>query len=150
MTFKTVVFLLGGFFILAVGLGGAGAVEPDERLDDPVLEQRAREISQQLRCVVCQNQSIDESDAPLARDLRLIIRERLVEGDNDEQVIGFVVDRYGDFVLLKPPFQADTYLLWFGPFIIFLMGGLLIFYYFRKVLGAIPDGDNSDPGDREK
>ena len=150
MTFKTVVFLLGWFFLLAVGLGAAGAVEPDERLDDPVLEQRAREISQQLRCVVCQNQSIDESDAPLARDLRLIIRERLVEGDNDEQVIGFVVDRYGDFVLLKPPFQADTYLLWFGPFIIFLMGGLLVFYYFRKVLGAIPDGDNSDPGDREK
>ena len=150
MTFKTLAFLLAGFFILAGGLGGASAVEPDERLDDPVLEQRAREISQQLRCVVCQNQSIDESDAPLARDLRLIIRERLVEGDNNEQVIGFVVDRYGDFVLLKPPFQADTYLLWFGPFIIFLMGGLLIFYYFRKVLGAVPEDDNSDPGDREK
>ena len=150
MTFKTLAFLLAGFFILVVGLGTAGAVEPDERLDDPVLEQRAREISQQLRCVVCQNQSIDESDAPLARDLRLIIRERLVEGDNNEQVIGFVVDRYGDFVLLKPPFQADTYLLWFGPFIIFLLGGLLIFYYFRKVLGAVPGGDNSDPGDREK
>lgn len=150
MTFKTIVFLLGWFFILAIGLGAAGAVEPDERLDDPVLEQRAREISQQLRCVVCQNQSIDESDAPLARDLRLIIRERLVEGDNDEQVIGFVVDRYGDFVLLKPPFQADTYLLWFGPFIIFLMGGLLVFYYFRKVLSAVPEDDKSDPGDREK
>lgn len=150
MTFKTLAFLLGGFFILVVGLGRAGAVEPDERLDDPVLEQRAREISQQLRCVVCQNQSIDESDAPLARDLRLIIRERLVEGDNNDQVIGFVVDRYGDFVLLKPPFQADTYLLWFGPFIIFLLGGLLIFYYFRKVLGKVPDGDNSGPGDREK
>lgn len=150
MTFKTLAFLLGGFFILVVGLGTAGAVEPDERLDDPVLEQRAREISQQLRCVVCQNQSIDESGAPLARDLRLIIRERLVEGDNNDQVIGFVVDRYGDFVLLKPPFQADTYLLWFGPFIIFLLGGLLIFYYFRKVLGAVPDGDNSGPGDREK
>ncbi len=149
MTFKTLAFLLAGFFILVVGLGTAGAVEPDERLDDPMLEQRAREISQQLRCVVCQNQSIDESDAPLARDLRLIIRERLVEGDNNEQVIGFVVDRYGDFVLLKPPFQADTYLLWFGPFIIFLLGGLLIFYYFRKVLGAVPGGDNSDPGDRE-
>lgn len=150
MTFKTLAFLLAGFFILVVGLGTAGAVEPDERLDDPMLEQRAREISQQLRCVVCQNQSIDESDAPLARDLRLIIRERLVEGDNNEQVIGFVVDRYGDFVLLKPPFQADTYLLWFGPFIIFLLGGLLIFYYFRKVLAAVPGGDNSDPGDREK
>ena len=150
MTFKTPAFLLAGFFILVVGLGTAGAVEPDERLDDPMLEQRAREISQQLRCVVCQNQSIDESDAPLARDLRLIIRERLVEGDNNEQVIGFVVDRYGDFVLLKPPFQADTYLLWFGPFIIFLLGVLLIFYYFRKVLGAVPGGDNSDPGDREK
>ncbi len=110
------------------------AVEPDEELADPVLEARARDISSHLRCVVCQNQSIDDSTAPLARDLRLIIRERLAAGDSDEQVIGFVVERYGDFVLLKPPFQEDTYLLWFGPALILLIGGGLIFVYFRKVL----------------
>ena len=125
--------------VLAIGLGAAYAVEPDERLDDPVLEERAREISQQLRCVVCQNQSIDESDAPLARDLRLIIRERLVAGDDNRAAIEFVVARYGDFVLLKPPFQTDTYFLWVGPFIFVLLGLLLVYYYFRKVLGKIPD-----------
>ena len=125
--------------VLAIGLGAAYAVEPDERLDDPVLEERAREISQQLRCVVCQNQSIDESDAPLARDLRLIIRERLMAGDDNRAAIEFVVARYGDFVLLKPPFQTDTYFLWVGPFIFVLLGLLLVYYYFRKVLAKIPD-----------
>ena len=142
--------MLAGLFMLALGLGAAGAVEPDELLDDPVLEERARDISQQLRCVVCQNQSIDESTAPLARDLRLIIRERLVAGDSNKEVVTFVVDRYGDFVLLKPPFQGDTYVLWFGPFIIFLIGGGLIFYYFRKVLKAVPDQDSSGPAKKGK
>jgi len=129
--------------VLMLVPGAAMAVEPDEVLDDPVLEVRARAISKQLRCVVCQNQSIDESTAPLARDLRLIIRERLVAGDDDRQVITFVVDRYGDFVLLRPPFQGDTYVLWFGPLIIFLLGGAIIFYYFRKVLKAVPDAPGS-------
>ncbi|MCH8171886.1 MAG: cytochrome c-type biogenesis protein CcmH [Proteobacteria bacterium] len=142
--------MLGGLFMLALGLGAAWAVEPDELLDDPVLEERARDISQQLRCVVCQNQSIDESTAPLARDLRLIIRERLVAGDSNKEVVTFVVDRYGDFVLLRPPFQGDTYVLWFGPFIIFLIGGGLIFYYFRKVLKAVPDQDSSGPAKKGK
>lgn len=142
--------MLGGLFMLALGLGAAWAVEPDELLDDPVLEERARDISQQLRCVVCQNQSIDESTAPLARDLRLIIRERLVAGDSNKEVVTFVVDRYGDFVLLRPPFQGDTYVLWFGPFIIFLIGGGLIFYYFRKVLKAVPDQDPSGPAKKGK
>ena len=150
MNRKILKLMLAGFFMLALGLGAAGAVEPDEQLDDPVLEERARDISRQLRCVVCQNQSIDESTAPLARDLRLIIRERLVAGDSNKKVVTFVVDRYGDFVLLRPPFQGDTYVLWFGPFIIFLIGGGLIFYYFRKVLKAVPDQDPSGPAKKGK
>jgi len=91
------------------------AVQPDEILKDPALEARARHLSQELRCMVCQNQSIDDSDAPLAHDLRLLVRERLVKGDSDRQVLGFLVARYGEFVLLKPPLQWDTLLLWSLP-----------------------------------
>lgn len=99
------------------------AVMPDEQLADPVLEQRARQISQQLRCVVCQNQSIDESDAPLAKDLRVIVREQLRVGKTDEQAIGYMVERYGSYVLLKPPFAPATWLLWLGPFLVVALGG---------------------------
>ncbi len=88
------------------------AVQPDEILKDPALETRARTLSQELRCMVCQNQSIDDSDAPLARDLRLLVRERLVKGDSDKQVLDFLVERYGNFVLLKPPVEPQTLLLW--------------------------------------
>jgi cytochrome c-type biogenesis protein CcmH len=88
------------------------AVSPDEILKDPALEARARNLSGELRCMVCQNQSIDDSEAPLAKDLRLLVRERLTEGDSDKQVLNFLVARYGDFVLLKPPFKWDTLLLW--------------------------------------
>lgn len=90
----------------------AFAVQPDEILKDPALEARARALSQELRCMVCQNQSIDDSDAPLARDLRLLVRERLQKGDTDKQVLDFLVDRYGNFVLLKPPVELQTLLLW--------------------------------------
>lgn len=93
----------------------AFAVEPDEVLADPVLEERARVISKELRCVVCKNQDIDSSNAGVARDLRLLVRERLVEGDTNDEVIAFIRARYGDFVLLKPPFKPETYLLWFAP-----------------------------------
>ncbi len=93
----------------------AWAVQPDEMLADPALEARARDISREIRCLVCQNQSIDDSDADLARDLRLIVRERLVAGDSDDEVRRYLVDRYGDFVLLKPPVMPATWLLWFGP-----------------------------------
>ena len=124
--------------ILAVFLASSTpavlAVEPDEKLEDPALEERARRISRDLRCVVCQNQSIDDSSAPLARDLRLLIRERLLAGDSNEEAIAYVVERYGDFVLLKPPFQGDTYLLWLGPALIVLTGGALVFYYYRRIL----------------
>jgi len=87
------------------------AVQPDEILSDPAMEERAREISKELRCLVCQNQSIDDSDAPLARDLRLLVRERLQAGDSDEDTMEFIVDRYGDFVLLRPPFKTSTLIL---------------------------------------
>lgn len=108
------------------------AVAPDEILDDPVLEARARAISTGLRCVQCQNQSIDESNAPLARDLRLIVRERLVAGDSDEEVIAHVRARYGDFVLLKPPVNRETILLWAGPFLALLAAGGLLLWRMRR------------------
>ncbi|SFS22384.1 cytochrome c-type biogenesis protein [Yoonia litorea] len=94
------------------------AVEPDEILQDPMLEQRAREISKELRCVVCQNQDIDSSNAGVARDLRILVRERLVAGDTDEEVISYIHARYGDYVLMRPPFNATTAALWLAPFIL--------------------------------
>ena len=110
-------------FVLMLGLiGPAAAVNPDEVLDDPALEARARELSLDLRCLVCQNQSIDDSNAELARDLRLLVRERLVAGDSDEDVINYVVSRYGEFVLLTPRFSVKTVLLWGAPVVIFLIG----------------------------
>ena len=118
-------------FVLALTLLApppASAVQPDEILADPSLETRARALSKELRCMVCQNQSIDDSDAPLARDLRVLVRERLQAGDSDRQVIDFLVARYGEFVLLKPRFSARTALLWLGPAAILLIGafGLLL------------------------
>jgi len=118
------------FFILSASI--AAAVEPSEMLDDPVLEQRAREISKGLRCLVCQNQSIDESDAGLAKDLRILVRERLTDGDSDEEAINFVVSRYGDFVLLNPPFKLTTLALWLGPLGIAGAAGLAYFNFFRR------------------
>ena len=109
--------------VMAVSLPlSAGAVEPDEILADSALEARAREISKDLRCVVCQNQDIDSSNAGVARDLRLLIRERLVAGDTDAEVIEFVRIRYGNFVLLKPPFNGETLVLWLAPAILILLG----------------------------
>ena len=102
----------------------AFAVQPDEVLKDPAMEARAREISKELRCLVCQNQSIDDSNAPLARDLRVLVRERLVAGDDNTDVLGYITARYGDYVLLRPPFKASTYVLWIGPVIILLLGAL--------------------------
>ena len=105
----------------------AFAVQPDEVLDDPVLEQRARDISADLRCLVCQNQSIDDSDADLARDLRLVVRERLVAGDSDAEVVDYIVDRYGEYVLLKPVFGLHTLLLWAAAPAILLAGLAVLF-----------------------
>ena len=109
----------------------ARAVLPDEMLADPALEARARDISQDLRCLVCQNQSIDDSNAPLARDLRLLVRERLKAGDSDRAVVDYVTERYGDFARLKPPFQPNTWLLWLGPLAVVLAGALGVGWWLR-------------------
>jgi cytochrome c-type biogenesis protein CcmH len=107
---------------LALASGQALAVQPGEMLNDASLEKRARDLSAELRCLVCQNQSIDDSSAPLARDLRLVVRERLVAGDTNEQVMRYVVDRYGEFILLRPPFRIGTLLLWISPLVAFAAG----------------------------
>lgn len=109
----------------------AFAVQPDEVLADPALEARARSISQQLRCLVCQGEDIDESAAGLARDLRLLVRERLVKGDSDEQVLEFVRGRYGDYVLMKPPLAPRTWLLWLTPVLVLLAGSLAVLRMMR-------------------
>jgi len=110
----------------------AAAVQPDEVLDDPVLEERARGISAGLRCVVCRNESIDESNATLARDLRLMVRERLVAGDSDTQVVDYVVDRYGEYVLLRPTMTGSNIVLWLAPAALILIGGGLSLVYIRR------------------
>jgi cytochrome c-type biogenesis protein CcmH len=118
--------------VLVLAAPAAMAVQPDEVLSDAALEARARALSKELRCMVCQNQSIDDSDAPLARDLRLLLRERLKAGDSDRQVIDFLVDRYGEFVLLKPRFSAHTALLWLGPAAVLLLGAFGLFLALRR------------------
>jgi cytochrome c-type biogenesis protein CcmH len=127
MNMKAVLALLVLLSALLVPAGSAFAVKPDEMLANPQLEARARNISEGLRCMVCQNQSIDESDADLARDLRLLVRERLKAGDSDTQVVDYVVSRYGEFVLLKPRLSAHTVLLWGAPLALLLAGGLAVF-----------------------
>ena len=130
-----------GVLILAICLAAGSvvmAVEPGEILADAKLEARARAISADLRCLVCQNQSIDDSDADLARDLRLVVRERLTKGDTDAQIFEFVAARYGDFVLLNPPFNARTILLWGGPAGVFIIGLISVIIYFRR-RGTYPD-----------
>jgi cytochrome c-type biogenesis protein CcmH len=112
------------------------AVEPDEILPDPAMEARARTLSHELRCMVCQNQSIDDSNAPLARDLRLLVRERLKAGDSDTQVIDFLVARYGEFVLLRPRFEWHNLILWLGPPAALVAGGLALFMMARRRKGS--------------
>ena len=134
-------FLIVVFVLLGAGL--AHAVLPEEMLPDPAKEVRARDISQNLRCLVCQNQSIDDSNAPLARDLRIIVRERLTAGDSNDQVVAYVVNRYGNYVLLKPPFQPDTALLWLLPFILMIVALGAAYAYLRQQ--PTPDDDPLPP-----
>lgn len=108
------------------------AVQPDEVLADPAMEERARDISAGLRCVVCRNESIDESNAELARDLRLLVRERLVAGDSDVEVVAFIVDRYGEYILLRPTLQGANILLWVTPLLLIVLGGGLSLAYIRR------------------
>jgi cytochrome c-type biogenesis protein CcmH len=119
-------------FALCMLVSPALAVMPDEVLLDKNLEQRARIISQDLRCLVCQNQSIDDSDAPLAKDLRLIVRERLTAGDSDAQVKAYLTERFGNYVLLDPPVQSNTLLLWFAPFLVLGLALFMMLRYLRS------------------
>jgi cytochrome c-type biogenesis protein CcmH len=129
---RSKLFLLLLFLVVLCWPLAAQAVQPDEMLSDPQLEARARALSRELRCMVCQNQSIDDSEAPLARDLRILVRERLRAGDNDPQVLNFLVARYGEFVLLRPPFEWRTALLWLAPLVVLLAGGLSLVFLARK------------------
>src|SRR5262245_15877041 len=122
--------------VLALASPAALAVQPDEMLSDAALETRARTLSKELRCMVCQNQSSDDSDAPLARDLRILVRERLQAGDSDRQVIDFLVARYGEFVLLKPRLSAHTALLWLGPAAVLLIGAMALLATRRRNAAA--------------
>jgi cytochrome c-type biogenesis protein CcmH len=126
--------ILSLVFAIAVMMGpsAAYAVQPDEIMSDSTKEARARDLSRELRCMVCQNQSIDDSEAPLARDLRLLVRERIAAGDSDAQVIDFLVARYGEFVLLKPRFEAHTLLLWLLPPLALAGGGLALWMHGRR------------------
>ena len=120
-------------FALSLSIAGAAnAVQPDEVLPDPALEARARAISEGLRCLVCQNQSIDDLEAPLAKDLRLLVRERLKAGDSDQEIVDFIVARYGEFVLLKPRFESQTLLLWLATPAVFLAAILLVASAYRR------------------
>ena len=129
--------------LAAFAAPAAYAVQPDEIMSDPAKEARARDLSRELRCMVCQNQSIDDSDAPLARDLRLLVRERIATGDSDSQVIDFLVARYGEFVLLKPRFTPHTLLLWLLPPLALIGGGLALWFYSRRRSNAGTAGDPS-------
>ena len=125
--------IIGLYLVLFLGFSGAAlAVQPDEVLADKALEARARALSTELRCLVCQNQSIDDSNAPLARDLRMIVREKLAAGESEDAILAFLVARYGEFVLLKPRFTMATALLWLGPFLVLLAGGIGIVLLARR------------------
>ena len=144
-----IVALLAALLAALLSPGTALAVQPDEILKDPALETRARNLSQELRCMVCQNQSIDDSEAPLARDLRLLVRERLTKGDSDSQVMDFLVARYGAFVLLKPPVELNTLLLWSVAPVALLIGiGALVVMARRRKTVSVAEATLS--GDEQR
>ena len=124
--------LIFGLTIILLSSFSTMAVNPDEVLDDPLLEKRARALSVNIRCLVCQNQSIDDSNADLARDLRILVRERLIAGDSDTEVLDYLISRYGDFVMLKPPFKGSTFILWLGPLFVFVLAVIGLVIYFRR------------------
>lgn len=125
--------------VLLLAATPAVAVQPDEVLADPVLEQRARDLSRELRCVVCQSESIDDSNAAVARDLRLLVRERLVAGDSDQQVLDFLVARYGEFVLLSPPARGANWILYLAGPLLMVGGGAIALAMFRRRMAAVPE-----------
>jgi cytochrome c-type biogenesis protein CcmH len=144
--------VLAALIVLAAALAvvPARAVEPGEMLKDPALEARARAISKSLRCLVCQNQSIDDSNADLAHDLRVLVRQRLSAGDSDSEVVEFVVSRYGDFVLLKPPFNAETILLWLGPALVLGGAAAGAWFYIRRQRRAAAEAEPLSEDERRR
>ena len=128
---KTLIIIISICFIQFFS-NNSYAVEPDEVLENKKQELRARNISKNIRCMVCQNQSIDESSAPLAKDLRILIRNKIIQGNKDKEIYKFLSDRYGDFILLKPPFKLSTLALWFLPFIFFVVGIFIVLFHNKK------------------
>ncbi len=129
---KTLLTIVIISIMIQLFLNNSYAVEPEEFLQNPKQEMRARDISKNIRCLVCQNQSIDDSAAPLAKDLRALIRIKVQENDTDEEIYKFLTDRYGDFILLKPPFKISTFLLWFLPLVFFIIGIFILFLHNKK------------------
>ena len=132
MIFKRKILIILSLLFLQFSFSKIASVEPDEFLEDSKLELRARDISKNIRCMVCQNQSIDDSDSPLAKDLRILIRNEIKIGKSDKEIYKFLSDRYGDFILLKPPLKFNTLALWFLPFIFLGIGIFFIFFHNRK------------------
>ena len=126
------IILIHLIILLGFTFNIVNSVEPDEILQDQKLELRARNISKKIRCMVCQNQSIDDSVAPLAKDLRILIRNKILEGYSDDEIFVYLTDRYGDYVLLKPPFKLSTLALWSLPFVFFMIGIFVIFFHNKK------------------
>ena len=135
---KTLIIIISICFIQFFS-NNSYAVEPDEVLENKKQELRARNISKNIRCMVCQNQSIDESSAPLAKDLRILIRNKIKQGNKDKEIYKFLSDRYGDFILLKPPFKLSTLVLWFLPFIFFIVGVFIVFLHNKKSKKILKD-----------
>ena len=129
---KTLLTIVIISIMIQLFLNNSYGVEPEEFLQNPKQEMRARDISKNIRCLVCQNQSIDDSAAPLAKDLRILIRIKVQENDTDEEIYKFLTDRYGDFILLKPPFKISTFLLWSFPFVFFIIGIFILFFHNKK------------------
>ena len=126
------ILIIATIFLTLLIINSSNTVEPDEILKNPEYELRARNISKNIRCMVCQNESIDESNAPLAKDLRILIRDKIKEGNKDEEIYKFLTDRYGDFILLKPPLNSKNLILWFLPFVFLILSIYVVFYHNKK------------------
>jgi cytochrome c-type biogenesis protein CcmH len=142
--------VLTALMLLIGSAGVALALEPGEKLDDPRKEQRAQELSEELRCLVCQNQSINESNAPLAKDMRTVVRERIEAGASDREIKEYLTARYGDFVLLKPPMKPETYALWFGPAVVVVLGAIGVAVYFRRRQTVKPRGQRLSQAEEQR
>ena len=125
-------FLLIFFFFLVIDIDPSFTVEPNEIISNPIYENRARDLSKGIRCLVCQNQSIDDSDSDLAKDLRRIIRKKIIQGDTDNEITQYLVDKYGNFILMKPPLYQDTYILWISPLLLMLVGITIMYFTLKR------------------